>query len=49
MPLWIGGLLPSLDPLEGNLVTVEDLVEPFPADHNPAGGIVGELAGQLAQ
>ena len=30
---WVVGLLPRLGPLEGDLVFLEDLSEPLPADH----------------
>src|SRR2546422_2283966 len=45
---WVVGLLPRLGPLEGDLVLLEDLSDPLPADHHSADGVVGQVAAELA-
>jgi hypothetical protein len=45
----IGGLLPGLGALKGELVGGQQPAGPFPADVHDPPGVVGQVADQLAQ
>lgn len=48
VPVGVGGLLPRLGPLEGDVVPVQDPPQPFPPDLDRVGGVHGEVVGELA-
>ena len=43
--LGVVGLFPGLGPLEGDVMSAQDLTEPFRADRHPPIVVVAEIAG----